>query len=84
MHFAGAQQTCFSDWGRTAIEFFPTAKFNIAGEVVHVFRDDKDVGHYDFSKGTGFLEDGNPIQPPTAVGRFDSFAPIDVDTLIQK
>jgi len=84
MHFAGAQQTCFSDWGRTVLEFFPTAKFNIKGEIVHVYRDDIDVGHYDFSNGTGHLDDGNPIQPPSAVGRFPSFVPIDIDMFIQK
>ena len=84
MNFAGAQQTCFSDWGRTVLEFFPNAKFNITGETVHVFRDSEDVGHYDFSTGTGHLADGNPVLPSSAVGRFPSFSPIDIDTFIQK
>lgn len=84
MNFAGAQQTCFSDWGRMVLEFFPEAKFSIDGKKVHVFRDNVDVGYYDFGSGTGHLDDGYPIQPPEAVGRFPSFAPINIDDFIQQ
>ena len=83
MDFAGAQQTCFSDWGRTLLEFYPTAKFNIKGERVHVYKDNAVVGHYDFSTGTGHLVDAPVIMTPDAVGRFPSFTPIDIDTFIQ-
>ncbi len=84
MDFLGAQQTCFSDWGRTLLEFFPNVKFNIHGEVVHVFRDNEKVGHYDFSTGMGHLIDGQTVQPPSAIGRFPSFSPIDIDMFIQQ
>lgn len=84
MDFSGAQQTCFSDWGRTVLEFFPNAKFNIEGEKVHVFRDDENVGHYDFSTGMGHLIDGQTVHPASDVGRYPSFSAIDIDTLIQQ
>ena len=84
MDFVGAQQTCFSDWGRTVIEFFPNAKFNIEKDTVYVYRDGEQVGHYDFSTGTGKLNDGHAIQPPSAVGRFTSFSPINIETFIQQ
>ena len=83
MEFSGAQQTCFSDWGRTVIEFFPQAKFGIDGEKVLVFEDNAEVGHYDFSTGTGSLVSTNGPQPPENVGRLPSFTPIDIDSFIQ-
>lgn len=84
MDFAGAQQTCFSDWGRTVVEFFPNAKFSKYDEVVHVFLDGLMVGHYNFATGTGQLVDGYKVQPPESVGRFASFEPIDIDTFIEQ
>ena len=84
MDFAGAQQTCFSDWGRTVLEFFPTPKFSIHDEVVLVFYNDTNVGHYNFGTGTGYLADGYERQDAGVVGRFASWQDISIDDFIQE
>ena len=84
MDFVGAQQTCFSDWGRTVVELFPDAKFRKDGTRVSVFHDGQDVGYYDFGDGTGKLADGYHPQHPLSVGRFPSFSDINIDDFIQQ
>ena len=83
MNFAGNTQTCFSDWGRTLLEFFIDPKFNIDGEMVHVYMNNVEVAHYDFGSGSGFIEAGHQSQPASAIGRFESFTPIPIDTFLQ-
>ena len=83
MDFSGSQQTCYSDWGRTVLEFFPDPKFSLNGERVHVFWRGEEVGYYDFGTGRAFLKDGFPIHPPSVVGNYQSFTPIDIDSFIQ-
>ena len=84
MDFIGAQQTCFSDWGRTLTEFFSDPKFAISGAIVNVYSDGEHVGHYDFDTGTGKIADGFQVQPPSHVGRFQSFSDIPIDTFLQQ
>lgn len=84
--FSGMTQTCYSEWSKTVLEYYPQdIKFQYEEDhdVSAVYHGQHRVAEYDFSSGTGYVTESGNKRRIEEVGRTPNFEEFDVDNLIQ-
>ena len=84
MDFQGSQQTCYSDWARMVITFYPDIKFKNAPEEdkVLVFSGEEEIAFFNFGNGTGYILNGTNKEGLTQIGKTPQLSVFDIDSMI--
>lgn len=83
MRLEGQQQTCYADWSRAVLTFYPhNPKFARNGDIIEVWYDDKQVAEFNFGNGKGQIIHAKQHNLEE-VGKIPNFEPFDLDSMVQ-
>lgn len=85
LDFIGAHQTCYSDWARSVLEFYPyNPRFKTENkDIVAVFYNNDKIAEYNFETGKGFIIEKNKKHDLSKIEQLPQFQEIEIDRLIQ-
>lgn len=84
MNFPGTHQTCYADWSRCVLSYYPFGpKYQLNGDIVAVFYENKKIAEYDFSTGKAFLVHSE-VHSLEKIGKIPNFEEFDIDNLLYK
>lgn len=82
MDFHGAQQTCYADWSRCVLSYYPyNPKYQRNGDSIEVYYDSQKVAEFEFDTGRGYIVPA-PAHTPEEVGKLPNYTNFDIDNLL--